>query len=184
MRGTTRNRIADGLDRAHLLRPAERLREEWLVRRAREGDTCGPDGVPLPPPRLRLLVAGRSADAGHFLVVGRQIDLGFVAGEAEGEPLLLLTLETAPGLGVVHGFGREVVQDPVVRPRQQFDRGDAGLLMQFAAGGRILAAVRRDAQQFEIRASLQAGADLQAGGAGLAVDKNRVGHARFSCHSR
>jgi molecular chaperone IbpA len=84
------------------------------------------------------------------LVVGRQIDLGFVAGEAEGEPLLLLTLETAPGLGVVHGFGREVVQDPVVRPRQQFDRGDAGLLMQFAAGGRFQILARIDAALREL----------------------------------
>ena len=68
-----RSRIADGLDRARLLLPAERLREEWLVHRARERLACGPDGMPLPPPRLRLLVDGRSPDAGHYLRIGRQM---------------------------------------------------------------------------------------------------------------
>jgi SAM-dependent methyltransferase len=73
MEGYTRSRIADGLDRARLLRPAERLREEWLVRRVEDRRACGPDGMPLPPPRLRLLVDGRSADQRHFLRVGRQM---------------------------------------------------------------------------------------------------------------
>jgi SAM-dependent methyltransferase len=85
MRQQTRSRIADGLDRARLLRPAERLREEWLTRRVDERLACGPDGMPLPPPRLRLLVDGRSADAGHFLRVGRQMFEGIRGGvEAMG----------------------------------------------------------------------------------------------------
>lgn len=32
----------------------------------------GPDGIPLPPPHLRVAVDGRSADAGRFFRVGRQ----------------------------------------------------------------------------------------------------------------
>ena len=52
-------------------RPKWLLRaEEWLVRRAAERRACGPDGMPLPPPRLRLLVDGalgrpRSLPAGR-----------------------------------------------------------------------------------------------------------------------
>jgi SAM-dependent methyltransferase len=80
MKGETRSRIADGLDRAHLLRPAERLREEWLVRRVSDRRGCGPDGIPLPPPRLRLLVAGRSADSGPYLQAGRQMFAGIRGG--------------------------------------------------------------------------------------------------------
>jgi SAM-dependent methyltransferase len=85
MRQQTRSRIADGLDRAHLLRPAERLREEWLTRRVDERLACGPDGMPVPPPRMRLLVDGRSADGGHFLRIGRQLFEGIRGGvEAMG----------------------------------------------------------------------------------------------------
>lgn len=68
-----RSRIADGLDRTRLLRPAERLREGWLSFRAQDCESTAPDGLPLPPPRLRLLVDGRSGDAGAFLSVGAQM---------------------------------------------------------------------------------------------------------------
>ena len=98
MKGYTRSRIADGLDRARLLRPAERLREEWLVRRVDDRRACGPDGMPLPPPRLRLLVDGRSADRGHFLRVGRQMFTGIRSGvEAMGREV--------EELGAVLDFG-------------------------------------------------------------------------------
>lgn len=80
MKGYTRSRIADGLDRARLLRPAERLREELLVHRVHDRHACGPDGKPLPPPRLRLLVDGRSADSAHYLRVGRQMFEGIRGG--------------------------------------------------------------------------------------------------------
>jgi SAM-dependent methyltransferase len=98
MRQQTRSRIADGLDRARLLRPAERLREEWLTRRAHDRRACGPDGMPLPPPRLRLLVDGRSADAGHFLRVGRQLHTGILGAVATAG-------RSVADLGAVLDFG-------------------------------------------------------------------------------
>lgn len=73
MRQQTRSRIADGLDRTHLLRPAERLREGWLTLRVHEQGATGPDGMPVPPPRLRLLVDGRTGDADAFLRLGAQM---------------------------------------------------------------------------------------------------------------
>jgi SAM-dependent methyltransferase len=84
----TRSRIATGLDRAGLLMPAERLRAAWLVRRAHGGPETGPDGLPLPPPRLRLLVDGRSADADHFLAVGARSAQALAAAARDaGRPL-------------------------------------------------------------------------------------------------
>jgi SAM-dependent methyltransferase len=90
VRQQTRSAIANGLDRTHLLRPAARLREGWLTRHAQERLSCRNDGLPIPPPRLRLLVDNRSADADHYLRVGRQMfesihgavtDSGMQAGE-------------------------------------------------------------------------------------------------------
>ena len=54
-----------------LLGPVERLREAWLIRQADDGADLPADGLPLPPARLRLLVDGRSGDAGRFLVLGK-----------------------------------------------------------------------------------------------------------------
>lgn len=82
MKQETRSRIASGLDRARLLRPAARLRESWLTVRARDCHTAGPDGLPLPPPRLRLLVDGRSGDAARFLHVGGQMSASIRAAVA------------------------------------------------------------------------------------------------------
>ena len=73
MKQQTRSRIATGLERAGLLRPAARVREGWLAMRAGGHRADGPDGLPLPPPRLRLLVDGRSADADHFFDIGAQM---------------------------------------------------------------------------------------------------------------
>ncbi|HET9198016.1 MAG TPA: class I SAM-dependent methyltransferase [Solirubrobacterales bacterium] len=73
MRQQTRSRIADGLERTYLLRPAERLREGWLTHRVHEREATGPDGLPVPPPRLRLLVDGRTGDAQAFLRLGAQM---------------------------------------------------------------------------------------------------------------
>ncbi len=70
MKQQTRSRIADGLDRARVLGSVERLREQWLAMRAGDGPSVGPDGLPLPPSRLRLLVDGRSGDGERFLQIG------------------------------------------------------------------------------------------------------------------
>lgn len=72
MRQQTRSAIANGLDRTHLLGPVERLRESWLTIRARD-DHLAFDGMPVPPARLRLLVDGRSGDAGRFLAIGSRM---------------------------------------------------------------------------------------------------------------
>jgi SAM-dependent methyltransferase len=70
MKEQTRSRIATGLGQAGLLRPVERVREGWLSMQARGGPATGADGLPLPPPRMRLLVDGRSGDADRFTLVG------------------------------------------------------------------------------------------------------------------
>jgi len=84
----TRSKIASGLDQARLLGPAERLRESWLTMRARGGPPNGPDGLPLPPPRLRLLVDGRSGDAERFLWVGTQLADSIRAAVADSGTVL------------------------------------------------------------------------------------------------
>lgn len=89
MRQETRSRIASGLDRAHLLRPAARLREGWLAARACDGGTAAaPDGLPLPPSRLRLLVDGRSGEAERFLRVGELMAGSIAAAVAHAGPPL------------------------------------------------------------------------------------------------
>jgi SAM-dependent methyltransferase len=88
MRQQTRSRIADGLDRTRLLLPAERLREGWLTLRVHEREATGPDGLPVPPPRLRLLVDGRTGDADAFLRLGAQMcDSIRAAAAAAGAPV-------------------------------------------------------------------------------------------------
>jgi SAM-dependent methyltransferase len=87
VRQETRSRIATGLDRAHLLRPAARLREGWLAARACDrGAAVAPDGLALPPSRLRLLVDGRSGDADRFLRVGGQMAGSIAAAVAHAGP--------------------------------------------------------------------------------------------------
>jgi SAM-dependent methyltransferase len=83
MRQQARSRIATGLDRAGLLRPVARVREGWLAMRGDSGAEVGPDGLPLPPPRLRLLVDGRSANPEHFMLVGRQMSTAIAAAVAD-----------------------------------------------------------------------------------------------------
>jgi SAM-dependent methyltransferase len=88
MRQQTRSRIADGLDRTRLLLPAERLREGWLSLRVHEQGASGSDGLPVPPPRLRLLVDGRTGDAEAFLRLGEQMcDAIQGAAAAAGAPV-------------------------------------------------------------------------------------------------
>jgi SAM-dependent methyltransferase len=72
MKEATRERLARGLQAVGLLRSGARLRERVLALRAGSSDATGPDGLPLPPARLRVAVDGRSADAGRFIRVGEQ----------------------------------------------------------------------------------------------------------------
>src|SRR5215207_5994036 len=72
MKEATRERLARGLQAVGLLRIGARLRERALASRARGADETGPDGLALPPPKLRVAVDGRSADAQRFIRVGRQ----------------------------------------------------------------------------------------------------------------
>jgi len=84
----TRSRIASNLDRVGLLGPAERVRQSWHSLRERGGPDADGNGLPLPPPRLRLLVDSRSADAERFLDTGRQMAVSIaVAGAQAGSPL-------------------------------------------------------------------------------------------------
>lgn len=93
-----RSRIADGLDRTRLLLPAERLREEWLTFRAQDQDATAAAGLPLPPPRLRLLVDGRTGDGAAFLALGAQMcDSIQAAVAAAGAP--------AEEMGAILDFG-------------------------------------------------------------------------------
>lgn len=93
-----RSRIADGLDRTRLLVPAERLREGWLTLCAHDQEATAADGLPLPPPRLRLLVDGRSSDSDSFLWLGSQMcDSIRAAAAAAGTPV--------EGMGAVLDFG-------------------------------------------------------------------------------
>lgn len=88
MKQQTRSRVASGLDRARLLAPAARVRDNWLAMRADPGPAVGPDGLPLPPPRLRLLVDGRSGDAEHFQLIGGRMSASIrAAAAAAGSPL-------------------------------------------------------------------------------------------------
>jgi len=93
-----RSRIADGLDRTRLLVPAERLREGWLTLCAQDQEATAADGLSLPPPRLRLLVDGRSSDSDAFLWLGLQM-CGSIraAAAAAGTPV--------EGMGAVLDFG-------------------------------------------------------------------------------
>ncbi len=98
MKQQTRSRIATGLDRARLLRPAARVREGWLTARAGEGRATGPDDLPLPSPRLRLLVDGRSGGAEHFFWIGDRMTRSIRAAAAGmGSPV--------EGMGAILDFG-------------------------------------------------------------------------------
>jgi len=68
--GETRIRLGAALDRLGLLKAAVRLRELYVAKRAPHGPAVAPDGLPLPPPTLRLRVHGRSADWQRFLHAG------------------------------------------------------------------------------------------------------------------
>ncbi len=100
----TRSRVANALERTRLLGPVEKLREEWLVRQADDGPDPRPDGLPLPPARLRLLVDGRSGDGPRFLVLGEAMfdSIADAVREAGREPAeLAAVLDFGCGCGRV-----------------------------------------------------------------------------------
>jgi SAM-dependent methyltransferase len=66
-----RERALRALDRVSLLRPAYRSYEVLRALRAGDDGPSSADGLPLPPARLRIAVAG-TPDAGWFLESGRQ----------------------------------------------------------------------------------------------------------------
>src|SRR5689334_20896954 len=65
--------VLDAFDRVHLARPAVRLYELALAARSdlRGRRAAAPDGLPLPPARLRTQIGPLHADADFFLQSGR-----------------------------------------------------------------------------------------------------------------
>lgn len=76
------------LERTRLLRPVYRAYEALQARRTgEENEARAADGLPLPPPRLRTLVAG-TADAAWFLTTGAaSAEMVAAAVERHGAPL-------------------------------------------------------------------------------------------------
>lgn len=114
LRQRARSRVANGLEWAHLLGPAEGLRECWLARRAGD-EPAAPAGLPLPPARLRLLVDGRSADGDRFLSIGEAMfesirDAVADAGEPEAAPRRILDFGCGCGRVARHWAGVEGVE--------------------------------------------------------------------------
>jgi SAM-dependent methyltransferase len=68
-----RRTALDAMDRLHLARPAVRLYELALATRSdlRGQEPTAPDGLPLPPARLRAQIGPLHADAAFFLESGR-----------------------------------------------------------------------------------------------------------------
>lgn len=66
-----RRRVGGALDSAGVLGPVASLRERWIAVRASEAPAVAPDGLPLPPAQLRVLVDGHGDPEG-FLDDGRQ----------------------------------------------------------------------------------------------------------------
>lgn len=112
MSSPTRARALRLLERARLLRPAYRAWETLeAVRTRQRAGAVEADGLPLPPPRLRMLVAG-TADPEWFLGTGRaSAELVAVAAARHGVPLgpgaRLLDFGCGCGRVTRHWAGRE-----------------------------------------------------------------------------
>jgi SAM-dependent methyltransferase len=65
-RADARRRLGGALDGAGVLAPIASLRERWIAARAPDAPATGPDGLPLPPARLRVLVDGHGDPAGFL----------------------------------------------------------------------------------------------------------------------
>jgi SAM-dependent methyltransferase len=103
-KGGWKRRVADGLERAHLLAPAVRLYETALgLRGALASRRREADGLPIPPARLRIRVGPSFGDVETFLATGRQhADLVRALVEQQGTVLE----QTAPVLDFGCGVGR------------------------------------------------------------------------------
>jgi len=95
--GRLRHRLAEGLDRVRLLRPLVRLRERYLAARTPDAPALAPDGLPMPPARLRVLVDGHADPAGF-------LEDGLAGARTVRETLAAAGVELA-GLGAVLDFG-------------------------------------------------------------------------------
>ena len=68
-----RRTVAAGLRRAHLLGPAFKVYETALaLKLPRERGRAGPDGLPIPPARLRARIRPRAVDADFFCRTGAE----------------------------------------------------------------------------------------------------------------
>lgn len=92
-----RRRLGGALDSVGLLSPVASLRERWIAARAAEAPPVGPDGVPVPPARLRVLVDGHGDPE------------GFLADARAGAEMIERTLAAASvdpaRLGAILDFG-------------------------------------------------------------------------------
>jgi SAM-dependent methyltransferase len=103
-KGGWKRRVADGLERAHLLAPAVRLYEGALgLRGALASGRREADGLPVPPARLRVRVGPSFGDVETFLASGRQ-HAHLVRALVEQQGTVLE--QTAPVLDFGCGVGR------------------------------------------------------------------------------
>ena len=132
--------------------------------------------------------AGRGERADEPDGAGRPAaGIGNAVRRGDPSPLALVHLRETEGPAVGGAMRGRGVDDPHAGAGNQADRlarrivGQAeddgvGAVEEFGAGRSVLALVGRDRQELEIGAAFQPLPDLQAGGAGLAVDEDCRSH--------